>query len=79
MADLKKITLYQTGSRRASSNSYVVFAQAESESYCFEMGIRSVTTTEAQWEQICQAYRGAMTAYTPSDVKPLTFEIDEIK
>lgn len=81
-ADMKKMTLYQTGNSRASSNSYVVFTQAEIESYRFELAVRSASTTEAQWEQICQAYRGAtakMAAYTPNGAKPLTFEIDEIK
>lgn len=80
-ADMKKMTLYQTGNSRASSNSYVRFTQDEIESHRLELGVRSESTTEAQWEQICQAYRGAaanMAAYTPNGAKPLTFEIDEI-
>ncbi|MBF0871895.1 hypothetical protein [Gluconobacter japonicus] len=78
---MKKMTLYQTGNSRTSSNTYVRFTQDEIKSYRFELAVRSDGTTEAQWEQICQAYRGAaakMAAYTPSDVKPVTFEIDEI-
>ncbi|OAG74571.1 hypothetical protein A0J51_00109 [Gluconobacter japonicus] len=81
-ADMKKMTLYQTGNSRTSSNTYVRFTQDEIKSYRFELAVRSEDTTEAQWEQICQAYRGAaakMAAYTPNGAKPLTFEIDEIE
>ena len=76
------MTLSQTGNSRGSSNSYVEFTQADIESYRFELAVRFEGTTDAQWEQICQAYRGAaaiMAAYTPNGAKPLTVEIDEIK
>lgn len=37
----------------------IQFTRAEIVSYTFELGVRADGTTEAQWEQIYEAYHGA--------------------
>ena len=57
------------------------FTQEDIQTYTFELGVRAATTTDAQWKQICEAYRGAgakMTSYERNGYKPLDFEIDAI-
>lgn len=79
-ADLKEMAMrYTVDASRRGTVDLVSFTQTQIVSYTFELGVRADGTTEAQWEQICQAYHGAtakMADYERNGDKPLTFEID---
>ena len=81
-ADIKEMAMkYTQGSSREGTTKLVSFTQEDIQTYTFELGVRAATTTDAQWKQICEAYRGAgakMTSYEQNGYKPLDFEIDAI-
>ncbi|KXV34839.1 hypothetical protein AD940_05020, partial [Gluconobacter thailandicus] len=81
-ADIKEMAMrYSEGVSRQGTATTVNFTQAVIETYTFELGVRAATTTDAQWKQICEAYRGAgakMASYERNGYKPLDFEIDAI-
>ncbi|MBS1072843.1 hypothetical protein JK222_14235 [Gluconobacter cerinus] len=81
-ADMKEMAMkYTVNESRQGTTTPVSFSQDVIETYTFELGVRTATTTDAQWKQICEAYRGAgakMTSYERNGYKPLDFEIDAI-
>ncbi|WP_172493088.1 endonuclease toxin domain-containing protein [Gluconobacter oxydans] len=81
-ADMKEMAMkYTEGRSRQGTTQPVRFTQEDIQTYTFELGVRTATTTDAQWKQICEAYRGAgakMASYERNGYKPLDFEIDAI-
>ena len=49
----------QSGVGAEGSDSCLSFTKEDIETYTFEFGVRAATTTDAQWKQICEAYRGS--------------------
>ncbi len=49
----------QSGLGAEGSDSCLSFTKEDIETYTFEFGVRAATTTDAQWKQICEAYRGS--------------------